>query len=73
MEDLIVDGWVAYSQDHPRNPVFAVNPELAVKYKDHRTKVIKAKQEIVWTMERDMSERHGKKIELAYDAIGWTG
>jgi len=71
MEDLIVDGWVAYSQDHPRNPVFIINPELAVRYKEHRLRVIKAKQEIVWTMEHNMSERTGRKIELAYDALGW--
>ena len=66
MEDLMVDGWVSYFQDHPKQPQFAINPELANIYAEHRQAIIRAKQSMIESMAEEMN------VTIRHTAIGWT-
>jgi hypothetical protein len=71
VEELIAEGWMNYLQDHPRQPTFVINPELATVYKEHRQKVIEAKQMVIEAIEEDMTQRTGRPVKINHTAIGY--
>jgi hypothetical protein len=66
MDDLCSMGYTSLLQDHPRYPVWTINPAVADLFKAHRTKVIKAKQAVIDKIEREV----GMPWSQFPDAIG---
>lgn len=71
MADFALRGFVSMFQDHPRHPVWAVNPELAVIYKDYREQLIRSKQERIEQTRANIEANIGKPAKGLGDAIGW--
>lgn len=64
MDELATVGYVSMFQDHPRYPVWTINPAVAQLFAEHRKQLIKAKQLVRESMTRDMSERAGREVTL---------
>ena len=57
MDDLGVRGYVSMYQDHPRFPVWAINPAVAVVFAEHREKIIVAKRHLIHQLTDHFRER----------------
>jgi len=71
VEELIAEGWMNYLQDHPRQPTFVINPEIATVYREHRQNIIKAKQMVIEAIGEEMTERTGRPVKMTHAAIGY--
>ncbi|MEN6407868.1 MAG: DUF3987 domain-containing protein [Thermoguttaceae bacterium] len=47
MDELSASGYAAMHQDHPRNPAWAINPNLATMFENHRRAIIEGKQRVI--------------------------
>ena len=59
MDDLSAMGYVAMLQDHPRFPIWTINPAMADTFKDHREKIVIAKHIALEKFEQAIVERGG--------------
>jgi hypothetical protein len=64
MDDLVNRGYVSMFQDHPRFPVWAINPTLAAMFERERQAIIAAKQLIRENITMTIKERTGKDVVL---------
>jgi hypothetical protein len=71
MDDLAGMGYVALLQDHPRHPVWTINPAVAQLFADYRRRIILAKQELLEAMEDRYSRHHGQEIKFGRTATGY--
>ncbi len=70
MDDLTVLGSVMLTQDHQRNPVWAINPELAVRFKVERERFIRSRQENIERLRANVRAT-GREARI-WDAKGWA-
>ena len=70
MDDLGSMGYVSMHQDHPRFPVWAINPAVAELFADYRQKIIKAKQDILESVRECAIQRHGVPPKRQSPIIG---
>lgn len=73
MDELEAQKYVAVFQDHPRHPVWLINPNMATMFKDYRKKLINAKQDRLEMMLDGVEQRKGVKITNRQKATGYTG
>jgi hypothetical protein len=71
MDELTVTGYVSLFMDYPRSAVWTINPALAEQFKDHRHKVIQAKQQAVEQIRASILQSRGRPGRNA-DAIGYV-
>ena len=71
MDEMAGMNYVAMHQDHPRYPVWAINPAMAEAMKDERRRIIMGKQESIERIRESIFEKYNKRPEVA-DAIGYA-
>ena len=71
MDDLASFGYVTLHLDHPRYPVWLINPQMAADFKEQRNKIIGNKQKGVSRFQSKLIKSHDRHIELP-SAIGFT-
>lgn len=59
MDEMIQNGWAVCTEDHPRQPKYAVNPELATVYAEQRQRVIAAKRAVIDAWKQDQIDNVG--------------
>lgn len=59
MDEMIQNGWAVCTEDHPRQPKYAVNPELATVYAEQRQRVIAAKRAVIDAWRQDQLDNVG--------------
>jgi hypothetical protein len=64
MDDLCGRGYVALHTDHPRFPIWAVNPNLAKMFKKEREEIIRAKMLMQEGIVQTVKEKYGKTITM---------
>ena len=70
MDDLTAMGYVTMHQDHPRYPVWAINPAIADAHAKHRANIIKRKRELVDNIKRVAEAKHDREIDFGNPVIG---
>jgi hypothetical protein len=63
MDELTAMRYVEMLQDHPRRPVWTVNPDIANVHEDYRRRLIKAKKISVETLQKNLEEYTGRKVD----------
>lgn len=71
MDDLASFGYVTLLQDHPRYPVWVINPQMADDFKDERNLIIGKKQKGLSKMQASLITEHDKFV-LVPTAIGFN-
>jgi hypothetical protein len=70
MEDMSVLGYVWMYQDHPRSPIWAINPALAQQFKVEREQLIRARQLRVEMTREIVRQKNGTEATVS-NALGW--
>ena len=72
MHELATMNYVMMHQDHPRNPEWAINPQLAAMFPNDRNDIIRRKQERVETLRLAVrSATKGEHVARIGDAVGF--
>lgn len=71
MDDLSDFGFVSMFQDHPRSPVWAINPAMATMFENHRRKIIEAKQSIIERLRTNIRKDTGCEPRNLGNALGF--
>jgi len=66
MDDLERMNYVAMVQNHPRNPVWAINPNIADTFKAERTQMILARQANLELLNENLMEQYGKPSKYTH-------
>jgi hypothetical protein len=69
MDELIGRGFAVIDRESSRRTIYAVNPELATIHREHRERVIQAKQFALDTIRASLEAKHGP-IDGPFKAIG---
>ena len=70
MEDLADFGYVSMFQDHPRSPVWAINPQMATLFEEQRRAIILAKQSIIEKLRANVRRDTGVEANVG-DTLGF--
>jgi hypothetical protein len=70
MDELATMKYVHLVTDHPRYPVWAINPALATIFADERREVIAAKAHQQGKIMKTVEERTGRKVTPSHPVIG---
>lgn len=69
MDDLCSRGYAAIHTDHPRFPVWAVNPQLATIFKREREQIIRAKMAVQDHIVDHVERRTGKRFSTERNPV----
>jgi hypothetical protein len=64
MDELIEFGYAWVHQEHPRNPVFAINSSVAILFAEKRKKIILSRQEKIEQLRNTVKERRGTEANI---------
>jgi hypothetical protein len=71
MDDLAALNHVMLVQEHPRNPIWAINPQLAVTFRTDRERIIAARQSSIEKLRAGVRRDKGAEARVG-DAVGWA-